>query len=201
MDLRWIEMVLKNIHLDGGCCHTKFFQNSGFCPTSLKCCLITLILKRTPCNWSIIYQASHRNAREGCLLKIILRMKRRFMFSSFMPISTHVGQMNSKEMNYSSSFVNEHQKGDRWRLIYCSSCGFFYYLDIWRTHGSQLRYCHPHPAASDTWTEVLSDTFDKPQWNFNSLGQNIAFSCFGEMRCALGKWNSARMVQQIQVFL
>lgn len=40
-------------------------------------------------------------------------MKRRFMFSSFMPISTRVGQMNSKEMNYSSSFVNEHQKGDR----------------------------------------------------------------------------------------
>lgn len=40
-------------------------------------------------------------------------MKKRFMFSIFMPISTYVGQMNSKEMNYSSFFVNEHQKRGR----------------------------------------------------------------------------------------
>lgn len=135
---------MKKILLDGDCCHTKFFQNLGFCPSSLKCCLITLILKWTPCNWSIIYQASHRNAREGRLLKIILRMKKRFMFSIFMPINTYVGQMNSKEMNYSSFFVNEHQKWDRWGLILV---GFFYYFDIWRTRGSQLRYCHPHAVA------------------------------------------------------
>lgn len=40
--------------------------------------------------------------------------------------------------------------------------------------------------ASNTQTEVLSDTSEKPQWNFNSLGHNIAFSCVEEMECALG---------------
>ena len=56
-------------------------------------------------------------------LKIILKVKQRFMFSIFITISTRVGQMDSKEMNdclylqhlnsLCSDFVNEHQKGDR----------------------------------------------------------------------------------------
>jgi len=90
---------LQNLHLDGDCCCSKFLQNSDFGPASLRCCLVTLILTLPPCNWSSIYQASHRNARVGCLLQIILRMKKIFVFSIFMPISTLVRQMNSKEMN------------------------------------------------------------------------------------------------------
>lgn len=43
--------------------------------------------------------------------------------------------------------------------------------------------------------EALSDMPDKLQWKFNSLGQNVAFSCFGWMG------ESTRMVQQFQVFL
>lgn len=35
----------------------------------------------------------------GCHLEMILRMKKKFMFSILVPISTHVGQVNSKEMN------------------------------------------------------------------------------------------------------
>lgn len=49
--------------------------------------------------------------------------------------------------------------------------------------------------------EVLSDVSDKLQWKFNSLGQNITFSCVGQLWCVMNKWKSTRMVQRIRVFL
>lgn len=118
-----------------------------------------------PCNWSIIYQASHKNAMEGCHLKMILRMKKKFMLSVLVPISTRVGEIVRKWMTvhtcniwmvcFWTSWMNTKNEMDEdWFNVVL--VGFFYYLCIWRSHGSQLRYCQFHPV--DQWNRVGQNT-------------------------------------------
>lgn len=180
---------LQNVHLDGDCCHSVLW-NSGFCPASIKCCLVTLILTLTPCNWSIIYQASHRNAREGCLLKIILRMKKRFMFSiscllvyvwdrwivrKWMTVHT----CNVWVVCVHTSWMNTRKERDEdWFNVVL--VGFF----ITFIHEG-LMVLSWDIATLILWTseteeaKLLSHMSDKPQWKFKSFGQNIAFSSVG----------------------